>query len=380
MDIGLHLFDVARFLMGDVARLACMTQRLNPIVRGEDAFTALLRHDERRGDERRVQLLSRTIEPDPFPRDLRPGRGRRTGTLELDARLAAARAPRRARSREIDGDPPVPAWGERPWHAGAGLGRGLRGARRRRAARARPSRSPRAGTTSSTLAMTLAAYRSAARGETVDIAAFVAGGCAAVSRIEADYWIETAWPLAEAAEAMAGEQSSGTFLPVPGETPELKARAAARVEALEDLGPVAGPSLPGAGRADRPHRQGAGHAVLADRQHGAVAAEPDRDGGRQSLRAASSSPGCACSTCGCRRRSPRRTPGRQFGIEGTRRLAGVEGRPLIGTIVKPSVGLDADGDGGAGRRALRAPASTSSRTTSCRATGRPARSRTGRGR
>jgi ribulose-bisphosphate carboxylase large chain len=31
--------------------------------------------------------------------------------------------------------------------------------------------------------------------------------------------------------------------------------------------------------------------------------------------------------------------GPQFGIEGTRRLAGVHGRPLIGTIVKPSVGL-----------------------------------------
>ena len=32
-------------------------------------------------------------------------------------------------------------------------------------------------------------------------------------------------------------------------------------------------------------------------------------------------------------------PGPQFGIEGTRRLAGVYGRPVIGTIVKPSVGL-----------------------------------------
>jgi ribulose-bisphosphate carboxylase large chain len=46
-----------------------------------------------------------------------------------------------------------------------------------------------------------------------------------MSRIEADYRIETAYPLAEAAEAMAGEQSSGTFLPIPGETPELKARS-----------------------------------------------------------------------------------------------------------------------------------------------------------
>ena len=34
--------------------------------------------------------------------------------------------------------------------------------------------------------------------------------------------------------------------------------------------------------------------------------------------------------------------GPRFGIEGTRRLADVHGRPLIGTIIKPSVGLDAE--------------------------------------
>jgi ribulose-bisphosphate carboxylase large chain len=34
-----------------------------------------------------------------------------------------------------------------------------------------------------------------------------------------------------------------------------------------------------------------------------------------------------------------RYPGPQFGIAGTRKLAGVHGRPIIGTIVKPSVGL-----------------------------------------
>ena len=32
-------------------------------------------------------------------------------------------------------------------------------------------------------------------------------------------------------------------------------------------------------------------------------------------------------------------PGPQFGIEGTRKLANVFERPLIGTIIKPSVGL-----------------------------------------
>jgi ribulose-bisphosphate carboxylase large chain len=34
--------------------------------------------------------------------------------------------------------------------------------------------------------------------------------------------------------------------------------------------------------------------------------------------------------------------GPHFGIAGTRRLAGVQGRPLIGTIIKPSVGLEPD--------------------------------------
>ncbi|MDS7278894.1 RuBisCO large subunit C-terminal-like domain-containing protein, partial [Klebsiella pneumoniae] len=32
-------------------------------------------------------------------------------------------------------------------------------------------------------------------------------------------------------------------------------------------------------------------------------------------------------------------PGPQFGIEGTHKLAGVFDRPILGTIVKPSVGL-----------------------------------------
>jgi ribulose-bisphosphate carboxylase large chain len=72
-----------------------------------------------------------------------------------------------------------------------------------------------------------------------------------VERIEADYFIETAYDVRKAVEAMAGEQSSGTFLPVPGETPELKARSAARVEDLEALGEADQPSLPGSGA---PHK------------------------------------------------------------------------------------------------------------------------------
>ena len=66
-------------------------------------------------------------------------------------------------------------------------------------------------------------------------------------RIHARYWIETAFPLDSAAATMAGEQSTGTFLRVPGETDELRERFAARVEYIAELATVKTPSLPGSG-------------------------------------------------------------------------------------------------------------------------------------
>ena len=54
-------------------------------------------------------------------------------------------------------------------------------------------------------------------------------------RIIAEYLVETPQSLAAAAESMAGEQSTGTFTRVPGETDELRERFAARVESIEEL-------------------------------------------------------------------------------------------------------------------------------------------------
>ena len=163
-------------------------------------------------------------------------------------------------------------------------------------------------------------------------------------RIEADYLIETAFDPGHAAAAMAGEQSSGTFVPVPGETPELKARAAARVERLDVLETVGSPSLPGAGTP-----RGASPPVI---RRAAVTLSWPVDNLGPSL------PNLVATVAGnlfeLRQFSGLRlldlrlpasfaaaNPGVRFGIPGTRRLAGVEGRPLIGTIVKPSVGFDA---------------------------------------
>lgn len=160
-----------------------------------------------------------------------------------------------------------------------------------------------------------------------------------MSRIEADYLIETAWPLAEAAEAMAGEQSSGTFVAVPGETPELKERSAARVTAIEDLGPVPGPSLPGAGRPDQPHRQG--RVTLSWPLDNIGPSLPNLvaavAGNLFELKQFS---GLRLLDLRLPEEFADANPGPKFGVAGTRQLSGVEGRPLIGTIVKPSVGLD----------------------------------------
>ena len=67
-----------------------------------------------------------------------------------------------------------------------------------------------------------------------------------MSRITATYLIETAEDLEKAAATMAGEQSAGTFVRVPGETDELRERFGARVEQITQLNEVDTPALTGA--------------------------------------------------------------------------------------------------------------------------------------
>lgn len=162
-----------------------------------------------------------------------------------------------------------------------------------------------------------------------------------MQRITATYWIETAFPLAQAAATMAGEQSTGTFVRVPGETDELREAHAARVEELVELGEVAAPSLPGSGlpkSGDATRR--AARVVLSWPVSNMGLSLPNLlatiNGNLSELKAFS----------GLRLLDVKLPPefltkyqGPQFGVEGTRKLAGVYDRPIIGTIIKPSVGL-----------------------------------------
>jgi len=112
-DVGLHLFDLARFLLGDVVSVACQTQRLNPHVTGQDAFTALLRHQSGAVSSIECSFHS-TYAPDPFPQTLAVLEGSK-GTLELSAGYRMT-LHRNGQSAVTDVQPALPAWSEKPWH------------------------------------------------------------------------------------------------------------------------------------------------------------------------------------------------------------------------------------------------------------------------
>src|SRR5690606_13496628 len=59
----------------------------------------------------------------------------------------------------------------------------------------------------------------------------------------ARFFVESSYPIERVSEVIAGEQSSGTFLSLPGESDELKERSRARVVSIEHLPSVNSASL-----------------------------------------------------------------------------------------------------------------------------------------
>ncbi|GGD23061.1 3-oxo-isoapionate-4-phosphate decarboxylase OiaX [Aureimonas glaciei] len=155
------------------------------------------------------------------------------------------------------------------------------------------------------------------------------------------YRIETPGDPKRLAAKIASDQSTGTFVDLPGETPELKARVAARVLDVRQLSPVA---EPGFGR-DHP---GLAHAALFNRAEADIAFPLEAIGtdlaalmtiaisGVYSIREFS---GVRVTGLKLPDAFKDAHPGPQFGIAGSRRLTGVYGRPIIGSIVKPALGL-----------------------------------------
>ena len=143
------------------------------------------------------------------------------------------------------------------------------------------------------------------------------------SVIRMTYRIETSGDVAALATKIASDQSTGTFVPTPGETPELKARVGARVVEVRKLESVPTPSFPetNPSRARPLFAWRGGHRVSArGHRNGPRRADDDRHRRRvldQGIQ-----------------RHPRRRheaaagireahPGPQFGIAGSRALTGV---------------------------------------------------------
>ncbi|MBG1232424.1 3-oxo-isoapionate-4-phosphate decarboxylase OiaX [Aestuariivirga litoralis] len=154
--------------------------------------------------------------------------------------------------------------------------------------------------------------------------------------IRLTYLIETPGSPEKLAAKIASDQSTGTFVPLPGETEELKNRVAARVVAIRPLPPALVPSFPSdsTGPFNRAEADidfpfdaiGTDLSALMTIAVGGLFAIKGFSGIRvvdmklpDAFRGAYLGP--------------------QFGIAGSRRLTGVQGRPIIGTIVKPALGL-----------------------------------------
>jgi ribulose-bisphosphate carboxylase large chain len=163
-------------------------------------------------------------------------------------------------------------------------------------------------------------------------------------RIVATYLIETPLDPAHVADVLAGEQSSGTFVRVAGETETLRARSRATVRRLEELEPAPAPSLHSAWL----ERRGAAGPWRRARIEVAF---PPANVGRNLPTLAATVAGNLYDlgeTTGVRLEHLHLPAGfrarferpRQ-GVAGTRRLTGVTSGPIAGTIVKPNVGLSA---------------------------------------
>jgi len=160
-----------------------------------------------------------------------------------------------------------------------------------------------------------------------------------MERVKATYLIETPLVVEKAAANLASWQSGGTFVAVPGESDELENRFAARVENIELLDEVSEPSLPGKITENQTFKRakvmvswsienfGANIPALISTIQGILYDFPQFTG-------------LKLDDFELPEFYNERFNGPAFGLKGTQKLAGVEsGCPMIGTIIKPSVGL-----------------------------------------
>ncbi len=113
LDLGVHVVDVARFMLGEVAHVSCETQRRNPKVKAEDTATMMLRHTSGAVSLVEATYESKTL-PDPFPETLLEIEGPRGALVTKPGyRMELTQGDEMNGS---DFDIPMLAWAKPPWH------------------------------------------------------------------------------------------------------------------------------------------------------------------------------------------------------------------------------------------------------------------------
>ncbi|MER9345728.1 Gfo/Idh/MocA family oxidoreductase [Mesorhizobium sp. M0227] len=112
-DLGIHILDIARFLLGDVSTITSRTARVNPRIAGEDVATMLL--DHKSGATSVVDCSYATkLATEPFPETLIEIDGS-DGTIRL-AQGYRLTVTGKNGTVVTDVSPPLLPWASRPWH------------------------------------------------------------------------------------------------------------------------------------------------------------------------------------------------------------------------------------------------------------------------
>lgn len=113
LDVGVHVLDVARYLMGDVKHLACETQRRNPKIKAEDTASMLLRHESGAVSYVDATYEARRI-PDPFPETLLEIEGPEGSIIVTRGERMTVTTQGINFEESVSG--PLLPWTSRPWH------------------------------------------------------------------------------------------------------------------------------------------------------------------------------------------------------------------------------------------------------------------------
>jgi len=166
-----------------------------------------------------------------------------------------------------------------------------------------------------------------------------------MSTINAKYLVESALDLREVAELIVGEQSTGTFIRVASENDEIRARSRGQVVSVKQTGTVENPSLPS--------EFNIRHEIKGPFNQGEVQIgfpAPNVSANLPTLMATIAGnifelgqlTGIRLLDFDIDADYSRQFASPHFSVAGTRKLSGVEDRPILGTIVKPNLGMTPD--------------------------------------